>query len=84
MLDYRNNVPLYPSWQQYLKNDGPPVFAIWGKNDFIFIEPGAHAFKTLLRDKAEVKLVDGGHFPLENHLEEISREILRFLGEKGI
>lgn len=85
ILDYRHNVTLYPTFHKYLLEHRPPVLAIWGKNDPIFVAPGAHAFKTLLGEEgAEVKLVDGGHFALENHLEEIATDILAFLEKKGI
>jgi pimeloyl-ACP methyl ester carboxylesterase len=69
---------MYPAFQKYLREYKPPVLAIWGKNDIIFIPPGAEVFKTFLPE-AKVRFVDGGHFPLENHLEEISKEILVFL-----
>lgn len=32
----------------------------------------------------EVKFVDGGHFALENHVEEIGDAIISFLGERGL
>ncbi|KAG6889753.1 hypothetical protein C0995_014679 [Termitomyces sp. Mi166 len=76
--DYRTNVALYPKFHEYFKQYKPPVLAIWGKNDPIFSPPGAEAYKTVLPE-AEVYLVDGGHFPLEIHLEEMSAKILDFL-----
>ncbi|THV02048.1 alpha/beta hydrolase fold protein [Dendrothele bispora CBS 962.96] len=80
-LDYQNNVKLYPSFHNYFRTHQPPLLAIWGKNDPIFIPPGAEAFKEVL-PKAIVKFVDGGHFALENHGEEIGREIIEFLGSE--
>ncbi|KAK7468317.1 hypothetical protein VKT23_002831 [Stygiomarasmius scandens] len=77
-LDYQHNVELYPSFHSYFRDYQPPVLAIWGKNDPIFIPPGAEAFKKVL-PKAVVKFVDGGHFSLENHGEEIGDEIIGFL-----
>ena len=61
--DYRNNVALYPKFQEYFRSYQPPTLAIWGKNDLLFIPPGAEAYK---RDnpKAVVKFVDAGHFAL--------------------
>ncbi|RDB16556.1 hypothetical protein Hypma_002764 [Hypsizygus marmoreus] len=82
-FDYRNNVALYPKFHEYFRQHQPPLLAIWGKNDPIFIPAGAEAFKKVLPN-AEIHLVDGGHFPLENHLEEIYVEILRFLARNGI
>lgn len=80
-LDYQNNVTLYPAFQAYLDERQPPLLAIWGKNDTIFVPEGATAYKRVVKD-AKVHLVDGGHFALEAHLEEISEAILAFLEKK--
>ncbi|KIK55573.1 hypothetical protein GYMLUDRAFT_175377 [Collybiopsis luxurians FD-317 M1] len=77
-LDYRTNVALYPTFHEYLRTRQPPLLAVWGKNDSFFIPPGAEAFKTVL-PKAEVHFVDGGHFALENHLDEIAGRMIEFL-----
>ena len=63
LMDYRNNVKLYPEFQKYFREYKPPILAVCGKNDVIFIPPGAEAFK---RDNpnAIVKFVDDGHFAL--------------------
>jgi surfactin synthase thioesterase subunit len=82
-LDYRKNVELYPTFHKYLSDNQPAVLAIWGKNDGIFIPPGAEAFKSVVKD-AQVQYVDGGHFVLENHLEEMASAILKFLEKSGI
>ena len=77
--DYRNNLSLYPAWHEYLRTKRPPVLLVWGKNDQIFIEPGARAF---LRDQpdAELHLLDTGHFALEEDAETIGRLMVDFLG----
>jgi pimeloyl-ACP methyl ester carboxylesterase len=75
--DYQNNIPLYPKFQEWMREKQVPVLAVWGKNDIIFIPPGAEAFK---RDtKAKVVLLDGPHFLLESHLDEVAAEIEVFL-----
>jgi len=61
-----------------LRDHQPPLLAIWGKNDVIFIPPGATAFKKDVPN-AIVKFVDAGHFALESHLEVIGQEMLSFL-----
>lgn len=76
-------MPLYPVFQRYLRARQPPVLAIWGRNDGIFVPAGAEAFRGAVGG-AEVHLVDGGHFPLENHLEEVAGRILEFLAKNGI
>jgi len=68
-------------WHEYLRTKQPPVLLAWGKNDQIFIEPGARAF---LRDQpeAELHLLDTGHFALEEDAETIGKLMLDFLGRK--
>ncbi len=76
--DYRTNVALYPAFQEYLRTRRPPTLAVWGRNDSIFVAPGAEAFK---RDNpgATVAFVESGHFALETHVEEIAGMMLAFL-----
>ena len=78
ILDYANNVTLYPKFQEYFRTAQPPLLAIWGKNDPFFIPPGAEAYK---RDNpnAQVKMLDTGHFAIETHVEEIAEGILELL-----
>ncbi len=77
-LDYASNVALYPQFQAYFREKHPPLLAVWGKNDPIFLSPGAEAFR---RDNpnAEVHFYDTGHFALETHVDEVAAEIRRFL-----
>ena len=76
--DYRSNVELYPVFQAYFREHQPPLLAVWGKNDQIFLAAGATAFKRDLKN-AQVHLYDTGHFALETHGEEIGQQILSFL-----
>ncbi|SEM22710.1 alpha/beta hydrolase [Bradyrhizobium sp. OK095] len=79
MGDYKSNVALYPSFQNYFRTHKPPFLAVWGKNDPFFIPPGAEAFK---RDNpnAVVQFFDTGHFALETHAREIANAMRTFLG----
>lgn len=74
IYDYRNNVKLYPIFQEYLRTYQPPLLAVWGKNDPSFIPAGAEAFKNDLPN-AEVHFVDSGHFALESKCSEIAEYI---------
>jgi pimeloyl-ACP methyl ester carboxylesterase len=76
--DYKSNVALYPSFQEYFRTHRPPLLAVWGKNDPFFLPPGAEAFK---RDNphAVVRFLDTGHFALETHASEIAESIRDFL-----
>lgn len=78
--DYASNIALYPQWQQWLREHQPPTLVVWGKNDPIFIEPGATAYLRDLPD-ADVHLLDTGHFALEDKLSEISKLIAGFLSK---
>jgi pimeloyl-ACP methyl ester carboxylesterase len=76
--DYRNNVALYPAFQQYFRTHQPRFLAVWGKNDPFFLPPGAEAFKRDIPN-AEVRFFDTGHFALETHAAEIAAAIAGFL-----
>jgi pimeloyl-ACP methyl ester carboxylesterase len=78
--DYRTNIPLYPQWQETFRQHKPPMLAAWGKNDEIFVAPGAEAFKRDLPD-AEIHLLDTGHFALETHGNEMAALIKNFLAK---
>ena len=78
--DYRKNVELYPEWHVALKKAQPPLLAVWGKGDVIFIPAGAEAFRRDLPD-AEIHFVDSGHFALEEESEAIAGYILDFLAK---
>jgi pimeloyl-ACP methyl ester carboxylesterase len=76
--DYKSNVALYPTFQQYFRTHQPPLLAVWGKNDPFFLPAGAEAFKRDLPD-ADIHFVNTGHFALETHAEEIATAIRDFL-----
>jgi pimeloyl-ACP methyl ester carboxylesterase len=63
-LSYGSNPPLYPQWQEYLRKNQPPTLIVWGKNDQIFPEAGAHPYLRDLND-VDFHLLDTGHFALE-------------------
>ena len=76
--DYKSNVALYPTFQQYFRTHKPPLLAAWGKNDPFFLPPGAEAFKRDIPG-AVVRFFDTGHFALETHAAEIAAAIRDFL-----
>ena len=78
--DYKSNVALYPTFQNYFRTHQPPLLAVWGKNDPFFLPPGAEAFR---RDnpRAVVRFLDTGHFALETHAIEIAEAIRDFLAD---
>lgn len=76
--DYRTNVPLYPSWQEYFREHQPPMLITWGSGDYIFPESGAHPY---LRDlpNAELHILETGHFALEEDGDLIAALIRNFI-----
>lgn len=78
ILDYRNNVKLYPAFQAYFRKYQPPFLAAWGKNDPSFIPAGAEAYRRDM-PQAEIHLLDTGHFALETHAAQIGKLIRDFL-----
>lgn len=76
--DYKSNVALYPSFQEYFRTRKPPFLAVWGNSDPFFLPAGAEAFKRDMPE-AVVRFFDTGHFALETHAGEIADEIRPFL-----
>jgi pimeloyl-ACP methyl ester carboxylesterase len=75
---YGTNPPLYPQWQEYLREHQPRTLIVWGKNDEIFPAEGAHPYKRDLKE-VEFHLLDTGHFALEEDGDVIAEHIRRFL-----
>jgi pimeloyl-ACP methyl ester carboxylesterase len=75
--DYKSNVALYPTFQNYFRTHKPRFLAVWGKNDPFFLPQGAEAFKRDIPD-AMVHFFDTGHFALETHATEIAAMIRDF------
>jgi pimeloyl-ACP methyl ester carboxylesterase len=79
--DYGSNVPLYPAFQAFFRERKPPTLIVWGKNDKIFPEAGAHPYLRDLPD-AEMHILDSGHFALEDKLDVMAPLIHDFLDRK--
>jgi pimeloyl-ACP methyl ester carboxylesterase len=80
LYDYRHNITLYPVWQKYLRETQPPTLITWGKNDALFTEAGALAYKKDLKNP-EIHLFNTGHFALEEFHSEIASLIKTFLAK---
>ncbi|WP_409564574.1 alpha/beta fold hydrolase [Methylobacterium sp. J-088] len=79
LYDYRTNVASYPTWQGWMRGHALPMLVMWGRHDPSFIVPGAEAY---LRDvpRAELHILDAGHFALDEATEEVARLTRDFLG----
>jgi pimeloyl-ACP methyl ester carboxylesterase len=76
--NYQTNLPLYDGWHAYFRKHQPRMLITWGTNDVFFTVEGAKAY---LRDlpKAELHLIDTGHFALEDNCSFIAERIKKFL-----
>jgi pimeloyl-ACP methyl ester carboxylesterase len=76
--DYRTNVDAYPKWQAWLSERQPRLLVLWGKYDpsFDISEPEAYRRDVL---KAEVHVLDAGHFALDTAADEIARLVRSFM-----
>jgi len=81
LYDYKNNITLYPEWQQYLRDNQPPMLIVWGKHDKIFPEPGAAAYKRDVKD-IDYNILDTGHFALNEDAAIITQKMRQFLRAK--
>jgi pimeloyl-ACP methyl ester carboxylesterase len=77
--NYTSNVALYDAWHEYFRAKQPRTLIVWGQNDPFFTVAGAKAFLNDLPN-AELHLIDGGHFLLEEYSGLVAGEIIRFLG----
>jgi pimeloyl-ACP methyl ester carboxylesterase len=75
--DYRNNVALYPKWQQFLRDRQPKTIIFWGQDDLFFTREGGEAY---LKDlpMAEMHRLKAGHFATEDCLDYIAEHIVEF------
>ena len=76
--NYPSNVALYDEWHQYFRDKQPRTLIVWGQNDPFFTVEGAKAF---LKDlpKAELHLLNSGHFAIEDTGDFIAERIGEFL-----
>ena len=81
--NYGTNLSLYDDWHSYFRKYQPPTLVISGKNDKLFIASGAEAFKTDIKD-AQISLLNGGHFVLEEKHAEAASTIKSFLSKNSI
>ena len=81
--DYRTNVLLYKDFQEYFRTSKVPVLAVWGKNDNIFIAPGAEAYRRDV-ENFELHFLDTGHFALETNELTMANYMAAFFEKNNI
>ncbi|HXZ17105.1 MAG TPA: alpha/beta hydrolase [Roseiarcus sp.] len=82
-FDYQTNVAAYPSWQAWLKRHHPPLLVLWGRYDPSFTLAGAEAYRRDVPD-AEVRILDAGHFALDEKVDEAATLVRDFLAKRNI
>jgi pimeloyl-ACP methyl ester carboxylesterase len=76
--NYQSNVALYDRWHEYFRAKQPRMLIVWGTNDPFFTVEGAKAYQQDI-PRAELHLIDTGHFALEDSNEFIAERIREFL-----
>jgi pimeloyl-ACP methyl ester carboxylesterase len=79
MEGLKQNLTWFPKYQAYLREHQPPTLIAWGPQDGYM---PAESAKAYLRDlpRAELHLLDAGHWALETSLNEIVKLARDFLG----
>jgi pimeloyl-ACP methyl ester carboxylesterase len=76
--DYRTNVNAYPKWQAWMQKTQPKLLVIWGKHDLSFDLDEPERYRKDV-PKAEVHVLDAGHFALDTKADEIAGLVREFM-----
>src|SRR5213080_1989573 len=76
--DYHTNVDAYPKWQAWMREQQPRLLVLWGKYDLSFELSEPEAYR---RDvpKAEVHVLEAGHFALDTAADQIAQLVRGFM-----
>lgn len=75
--DYASHIRMFPAYHEYFRKYQPPTLVIWGKHD-PFFDMEAYCYQRDL-PQAQVHLIDGSHWILETHFDELLVLINGFL-----
>jgi pimeloyl-ACP methyl ester carboxylesterase len=78
MEGLKENLDWFPRYQSYLRDHQPPTLIVWGPQDGYMPEASAKAYSRDLPN-ADLHLLDGGHWLLETHLDEVAGLMRDFL-----
>ena len=76
--DYHTNVEAYPKWQAWMREKQPRLLVIWGKHDLSF-DPGEPERYCKDVPKAEVHVLEAGHFALDTAADQIAQLVRDFM-----
>jgi pimeloyl-ACP methyl ester carboxylesterase len=80
--DDRRNAKLYPRRRGYMRVNRPPALLVWSQSDLLFPPYGAQPYLDD-RPRAELHLLDTGHFATATPTEEISELVTAFLDDRS-
>jgi pimeloyl-ACP methyl ester carboxylesterase len=79
--DYRTNVDAYPRWQAWLQKTQPKLLVLWGHDlSFDLGEPERYRKDV---PKAQVYVLDAGHFALDTKADEIAALVKAFTSKES-
>ena len=70
-----------PTWQAWMRQKQPRLLVIWGKYESSFDSGEPERFRKDV-PKAEIHVVDGGHFALDTTADEIAALVQGFVGSR--
>ena len=76
--DYRTNVEAYPKWQAWMQKAQPKLLVLWGKHDLSFDLGEPERYRKDV-PKAEVHVLEAGHFALDTKADEIAALVREFM-----
>jgi len=79
--DYRTNVGNYPKWQAWMQKTQPRLLVLWGKHDLSFDSGEPERYRKDV-PKAEVHVLDAGHFALDTKADEMAELVRGFMQGK--
>jgi pimeloyl-ACP methyl ester carboxylesterase len=79
--DYRTNVDAYPKWQAWMQKTQPKLLVLWGRHDLSFDLGEPERYRKDV-PKAEVHMLDAGHFALDTKADEIASLVREFMKSK--
>jgi pimeloyl-ACP methyl ester carboxylesterase len=77
--DYRTNVEAYAKWQAWMREKQPRLLVVWGTYDLSFDLGEPERYREDV-PKAEVHVLDAGHFALDTAADEIATLVRGFMG----
>lgn len=80
--DYKDNIEMFPVFQEYFRKFQPPTLILWGKDDVYYDVAEAPCYTRDLPD-AQVHILDGSHMVLETNFDEVSELISNFMSLKA-